>query len=142
MREWGVDPTFETRGGLAKAQPEPPAREVWLLQRSPGRPGARLGKTTGWIHRATLKAKGVRMLGGVEYVGVDDDGFRIRVEGHEQLLPVDHVVICAGQEPRRALFDALAATGQDVHVIGGADVAAELDAKRAIAQGTRLAATL
>jgi len=115
---------------------------VWLLQRSPGRPGARLGKTTGWIHRATLKAKGVRMLGGVEYVGVDDAGFRIRVDGHEQLLPVDHVVICAGQEPRRALFDALAPTGQEVHVIGGADVAVELDAKRAIAQGTRLAATL
>jgi len=142
MRVWGVDPTFETRGGLANAQPEPPAREVWLLQRSPGRPGARLGKTTGWIHRATLKAKGVRMLGGVEYVGVDDAGFRIRVDGHEQLLPVDHVVICAGQEPRRALFDALAPTGQEVHVIGGADVAVELDAKRAIAQGTRLAATL
>ncbi|MUV13986.1 NADPH-dependent 2,4-dienoyl-CoA reductase [Noviluteimonas gilva] len=142
MHEWGIDPTFETRGGLAPAHPEPPAREVWLLQRTPGRPGARLGKTTGWIHRATLKSKGVHMLGGVEYLGVDDDGLRIRIDGEERLLPVDHVVVCAGQEPRRTLFDALSGTAAGVHVIGGADVAAELDAKRAIAQGTALAAQL
>ncbi|NUS60615.1 MAG: NADPH-dependent 2,4-dienoyl-CoA reductase, partial [Lysobacter sp.] len=142
MHEWGVDPTFEARGGLAKPAPEAPSRQVWLLQRSPGRPGARLGKTTGWIHRATLKSKHVRMLGGVEYLGVDDAGLRIRVDGEEQLLPVDHVVVCAGQEPRRTLFDALDATAQEIHVIGGADVAAELDAKRAIAQGTRIAAQL
>ncbi|KGQ19459.1 2,4-dienoyl-CoA reductase [NADPH] [Lysobacter dokdonensis DS-58] len=142
MREWGVDSTFETRGGLAKAHPEPAAREVWLLQRTAGRPGARLAKTTGWIHRAALKAKGVHMLGGVEYLGVDDAGLRIRIDGEERALPVDHVVVCAGQEPRRTLFDALSANGRDVHVIGGADVAAELDAKRAIAQGTALAAKL
>jgi 2,4-dienoyl-CoA reductase (NADPH2) len=142
MREWGVDPNFESRGGLATPAPEASAREVWLLQRSPGRPGARLGKTTGWIHRATLKAKGVRMLGGVEYLGVDDDGLRIRVDGQEQVLPVDQVVVCAGQEPRRTLFDALTDGEREVHVIGGADVAAELDAKRAIAQGTALAARL
>ena len=142
MREWGVDPTFEMRGGLAQAAPEPAAREVWLLQRSEGRPGARLGKTTGWIHRATLKHKGVRMLGGVDYLGVDDAGLRIRVDGAERVLPVDHVVVCAGQEPRRDLADALSAPGREVHVIGGADVAAELDAKRAIAQGTALAARL
>lgn len=142
MREWGIDPAFETRGGLATPAPEAAAREVWLLQRSPGRPGARLGKTTGWIHRATLKAKGVRMLGGVEYLGVDDAGLRIRVDDVEQLLPVDNVVVCAGQEPRRTLFDALDATAREIHVIGGADVAAELDAKRAIAQGTALAAKL
>jgi len=142
MAEWGVDPSFEARGALARPQPEAPARKVWLLQRSPGKPGARLGKTTGWIHRATLKAKGVKMLGGVEYLGVDDAGLHIRVEGHEQTLPVDHVVICAGREPRRDLHVALLAAGVDAHLIGGADVAAELDAKRAINQGSRLAATL
>ena len=141
--EWGVDFEGGGRGGLARPRPEPPAREVWLLQRSPGRPGARLGKTTGWIHRATLKAKGVKMIGGVEYLGVDDEGLRIRVEGGEpQLLPVGTVVVCAGQEPRRELQAQLQAAGfaAPVHLIGGADVAAELDAKRAIAQGSRLAA--
>jgi len=142
MAEWGVDPTFEGRGALARPAPEAPARKVWLLQRSPGKPGARLGKTTGWIHRATLKAKGVSMLGGVEYVGVDDSGLRIRVDGQEQLLPVSHVVVCAGQEPRRDLHAALQAAGIQAQLIGGADVAAELDAKRAIDQGSRLAAAL
>ncbi len=142
MAEWGVDASFESRGALARPQPEAPARKAWLLQRSPGKPGAKLGKTTGWIHRATLKAKGVKMLGGVEYLGVDDRGLRIRVDGQEQLLDVGTVVICAGQEPRRELADALQATGRSVHVIGGADVAAELDAKRAIDQGSRLAAAL
>ena len=142
MAEWGVDPDFEARGSLARPRPEHPARHVWLLQRSPGKPGARLGKTTGWIHRATLKAKGVKMLGGVEYLGVDDAGLRIRVDGSEQLLDVGTVVVCAGQEPRRELADALRAAGRSVHVIGGADVAAELDAKRAIDQGSRLAAGL
>ena len=142
MAEWGVDAAFAAPGGLAKPHPEPAARKVWLLQRTQGKPGARLGKTTGWIHRATLKAKGVKMLGGVEYLGVDGAGLHIRVDGSEQVLDVDHVVICAGQEPRRELFDALAAQGRKAHLIGGADVAAELDAKRAIAQGSRLAATL
>jgi 2,4-dienoyl-CoA reductase (NADPH2) len=142
MAEWGVDPTFETRGSLARPHPEPPAREVWLLQRSPGKPGARLGKTSGWVHRATLKAKQVKMLGGVEYLGVDDAGLRIKVDGAEHLLPVDHVVVCAGQEPRRELQADLIAAGRAPHLIGGADVAAELDAKRAIDQGSRLAASL
>ena len=142
MAEWGVDANFDAPGGLAPPRPEPPARQVWLLQRTQGKPGARLGKTTGWIHRATLKAKGVKMLGGVEYLGVDDVGLRIRIDGIEQLLDVDHVVICAGQEPRRDLFDALQAQGRTVHLIGGADIAAELDAKRAINQGSRLAASL
>jgi 2,4-dienoyl-CoA reductase (NADPH2) len=140
--EWGVDPAFEARGSLARPQPDAPARQVWLLQRSPGRPGARLGKTTGWIHRATLKAKGVKMLGGVEYLGVDDEGLHIRIDGSEQTLDVGTVVICAGQEPRRDLHAALQAAGKTAHLIGGADVAAELDAKRAIDQGSRLAATL
>ena len=142
MAEWGVDPTFEGRGALAKPTPEAPARKVWLLQRSPGKPGARLGKTTGWIHRATLKAKGVSMLGGVAYLGVDDSGLRIRVDGQEQLLAVSHVVVCAGQEPRRDLHAALQAAGIHAQLIGGADVAAELDAKRAIDQGSRVAAAL
>ncbi|MFC6841251.1 NADPH-dependent 2,4-dienoyl-CoA reductase [Xanthomonas theicola] len=142
MAEWGVDPQFEARGALRRPQPTPPARTLWLLQRSPGRPGARLGKTTGWIHRATLKAKDVTMLGGVEYLGMDDAGLRIRVDGVEQRLPVGTVVICAGQEPRRELHAALRAAGRSAHLIGGADVAAELDAKRAIAQGSRLAAQL
>src|SRR5688500_8296930 len=142
MAEWGVDPHFEARGGLAPARPEPPARQVWLLQRTPGKPGAKLGKTTGWIHRATLKAKGVKMLGGVEYLGGDDTGLQIRVDGVEQTLAVDHVVICAGQDSRRELLVQLQAGGGKAHVIGGADVATELDAKRAIDQGSRLAAML
>ena len=142
MREWGIDPDFEAPGGLAPSRVLPPARQVWLLQRSAGKPGARLGKTTGWIHRATLKAKGVKMVGGVIYDRVDDVGLHIRVEGHAQSLAVDHVVVCAGQEPRRDLQDPLRAARLEVHVVGGADVAVELDAKRAIAQASRLAAAL
>jgi len=142
MAEWGVAAHFEGRGGLAPPQPEAPARQVWLLQRSPGRPGAKLGKTTGWIHRATLKAKGVQMLGGVEYLGLDDAGLRIRSDGQELTLPVDHVVICAGQQPRREIADALTAAGRTPHLIGGAHTASELDAKRAIAQAAQLAAVL
>lgn len=141
-REWGVDMQLDTRGGLAPAQPEAPARQVWLLQRSEGRPGARLNKTTGWVHRATLKAKRVTMLGGVSYECFDDQGLHITVDGQPQVLPVDNVIVCAGQEPNRSLADALIAAGIKTHIIGGADVAAELDAKRAIDQGTRLAATL
>jgi 2,4-dienoyl-CoA reductase (NADPH2) len=142
LAEWGVAADFEGPGGLAKPRPEAPAREVWLLQRSPGKPGARLGKTTGWIHRSALKAKGVQALGGVEYLGASDEGLKIRVDGVEKLLPVDHIVVCAGQEPLRALVEPLQAAGRKPHLIGGADVAAELDAKRAIDQGSRLAAAL
>jgi len=137
--EWGVDPTYANRGGLANPQPEPSPREVWLLQRTPGTPGKRLNKTTGWVHRAALKMKKVTMLGGVSYERVDDEGLHIVADGKAQILPVDHVVVCAGQEPRRDLHDALKTAGVAVHLIGGADVAAELDAKRAIEQGTRLA---
>ena len=141
-REWGVDMQLESRGGLSAAKPEAPARQVWLLQRSDGRPGARLNKTTGWVHRATLKAKDVTMLGGVTYERFDDEGLHITVNGQAQVLPVDNVVVCAGQEPNRTLADALIQAGIKTHIIGGADVAAELDAKRAIDQGTRLAAAL
>lgn len=140
--EWGVDLDGNARGGLATPAPEAPVRQVWLLQRSPGRPGARLGKTTGWIHRATLRHKKVRMIGGVEYLGLEADGFRVRIDNAEQLLEVDTVVVCAGQEPRRELQARLEEAGitAPVHLIGGADLAAELDAKRAIDQGSRLAA--
>ena len=141
-REWGVDMQLAQRGGLQPAQPEPPARKIWLLQRTDGRLGARLNKTTGWVHRATLKGKHVQMLGHVIYQRFDDQGLHISIDGAPQILPVDHVVVCAGQEPDRRLADELIAAGLKVHVIGGADLAAELDAKRAIAQGTRLASTL
>ncbi len=140
MAEWGVRPDFEGSGALARPHAEPPSRQLWLLQRTAGKLGAKLGKTTGWIHRAALKAKGVKVLGGVEYLGVDDRGLRIRVNGVEELLPVDAVVVCAGQEPMRALVEPLQAAGLNPHLIGGADIAAELDAKRAISQGSRLAA--
>ncbi|WP_250627980.1 FAD-dependent oxidoreductase [Pinirhizobacter soli] len=140
--EWGVDTTLAHRGGLGQAKAEAPDREVWLLQRSPGTPGKRLNKTSGWVHRATLKHKKVRMLGGVAYQRIDDEGLHVVIDGTPQILAVDNVVICAGQEPNRTLHDPLSAAGVPVYLIGGADVAAELDAKRAIAQATRLAASL
>ncbi len=135
----------QTPGGLADPAPEPPARTVWLLQRKPEKPGRGLGKTTGWIHRAALAAKGVRMIGGVNYERVDEKGLHIthgpdRKEA--ELLAVDTVVLCAGQTPARDLSEGLTAAGIPHHLIGGADVAAELDAKRAIDQATRLAARL
>jgi 2,4-dienoyl-CoA reductase (NADPH2) len=139
-REWGVGDPAEVAGGLVEAKVEPPAREVWLLQRKAEKPGRGLGKTTGWIHRAALAMKGVKMLGGISYLGIEDGGLRILRDGVEQVLPVDAVVLCAGQVPARGLADRLAEAGIAAHVIGGADVAAELDAKRAINQGARLAA--
>lgn len=143
-REWGVGDPAESAGGLAAngPQPEPPAREIWLLQRRPEKPGRKLGKTTGWIHRAALQMKGVRMMGGVTYKAVTDDGLLVERDGKTETLPVDDVILCAGQISERSLADALIAQGKSVHVIGGADIAAELDAKRAIDQGARLAARL
>ncbi|MBU2981604.1 NADPH-dependent 2,4-dienoyl-CoA reductase [Lentibacter algarum] len=145
--EWGVGDPSETRGGLADAGPKPeaPAREVVLLQRKATRHGKTLGKTTGWIHRATLKMKGVEMIGGVNYERIDERGLHVSFgEARENptLVECDNVVLCAGQVSERSLADALEGTGTTVHVIGGADVASELDAKRAIDQGTRLAAAL
>lgn len=140
--EWGLGDPAVAPGGLASPAPHAPARQVWLLQRRAEKPGRGLGKTTGWIHRAALAAKGVRMWGGVGYLGVEPGGLRLVRDGAEEVLAVDTVVICAGQLPERALADRLIALGRKVHVIGGADVAAELDAKRAIDQGTRLAAGL
>ena len=146
MAEWGVTDPEAHRGGLVPTgpAPEPSARDIHLLQRKAEKPGKRLGKTTGWIHRAALKAKGVKMLGGVTYSGIDDDGLHLMTgpDGTTpKVLPVDTVVLCAGQVSVRDLADELGAD-RDVHVIGGADVAAELDAKRAIDQGVRLAAQL
>jgi 2,4-dienoyl-CoA reductase (NADPH2) len=144
MREWGVGDPSTARGGLVRAEPIAPPRTVFLLQRKSSRVGAGLGKTSGWVHRAALKARDVQMLAGVNYQRVDDRGLHITVGKDErpQVLEVDDVVVCAGQEPRRELLDALQARGASVHLVGGADVAAELDAKRAIDQGTRLAARL
>jgi 2,4-dienoyl-CoA reductase (NADPH2) len=146
-QEWGVGDPSETRGGLAPAgpQPEAPAREVTLLQRKATKHGKGLGKTTGWIHRAALKMKNVKMVGGVNYERVEAGGLYVSFgEARENptLIEADTIVLCAGQLPNRSLADALEAKGVSCHVIGGADVAAELDAKRAINQGTRLAASL
>ncbi|RHW20871.1 NADPH-dependent 2,4-dienoyl-CoA reductase [Pseudomonas jilinensis] len=143
-KEWGIDTALEARGGIAgiQPQPHPAAREVYLLQRKRSKVGDGLGKTTGWIHRTGLKNKQVQMLNAVQYLKVDDQGLHISIgeNGEPQVLPVDTVIICAGQEPLRELKDGLEALGKSVHLIGGADVAAELDAKRAIDQGSRLAA--
>jgi 2,4-dienoyl-CoA reductase (NADPH2) len=139
---WGVDKDYQSRGALTQPKPEHSEREIWLLQRKTSKVGKGLGKTSGWVHRATLKKKGVHMLAGVTYNKVDDDGLWIEIDGKEQLLAVDQVVVCAGQLPLRELHDDLQQAGQAVHLIGGADVAAELDAKRAIRQGAELAAAL
>jgi 2,4-dienoyl-CoA reductase (NADPH2) len=143
--EWGVADPQETRGALTMPLPAPPAREVYLLQRTKGPQGKRLGKTSGWVHRASLKAKGVQQLSGVNYERIDDAGLHITFGSDRtdsRLLQVDNVVICAGQESVRDLEEGLRRNGIQPHVIGGADVAAELDAKRAIRQGTELAARL
>ncbi|MEV6247871.1 NADPH-dependent 2,4-dienoyl-CoA reductase [Streptomyces sp. NPDC051742] len=142
FRQWGVDTAYENRGGLRAPERNAPPRQVHLLQRKTTKVGAGLGKTTGWIHRTELKHRGVAMVAGVSYDLIDDEGLHVTIDGESQLLPVDTVVLCAGQDPRRDLYEELVAAGRVTHLIGGADVAAELDAKRAIDQGTRLAATL
>ena len=140
-REWGIVTSLQQAGGL---NPEGPhlsrsPRQIVMLQRKASKPGQGLGKTTGWIHRATLLSRGVKMIPAVSYQKVDDDGLHVLINGEPQILKVDNVVICAGQEPRRELAEPLHAAGKTVHLIGGCDVAMELDARRAIAQGTRLA---
>ncbi|WP_067986914.1 NADPH-dependent 2,4-dienoyl-CoA reductase [Neptuniibacter pectenicola] len=142
MQEWGVDMNMAARGGVENMTPafEPAAREVYLLQRKKSKVGAKLGKTTGWIHRADLAKKGVHMLNKCEYLKIDDAGLHMLVDGEAKTLAVDNVIICAGQEPCRELVDQI--NMLPVHLIGGADVASELDAKRAIDQGTRLAADI
>ncbi|MGW1202169.1 oxidoreductase [Streptomyces cyaneofuscatus] len=142
FRQWGVDTAYEERGGLrAPERPKTP-RTVHLVQRKTTKVGAGLGKTTGWIHRTELRHRGVEMIAGASYDLIDDEGLHLTVDGERRVLAVDTVVLCAGQEPRRELYEELRAAGGPVHLIGGADVAAELDAKRAIRQGTELAAAL
>ncbi len=142
FRQWGVDTAYADRGGLrAPERPKVP-RTVHLVQRKTTKVGAGLGKTTGWIHRTELRHRGVEMIAGASYDLIDDEGLHLTVDGERRVLPVDTVVLCAGQEPRRELYEELRAAGGPVHLIGGADVAAELDAKRAIRQGTELAAAL
>ncbi len=144
MREWGIDMTLSQRGGLtaeadlASSMP----RTLWLLQRKPTPPGRDLGKTTGWVHRLALKRRGVRMMSGVSYERIDDDGLHVAIGTESRLLAVDNVVICAGQEPQRELAPGVEAAGFRVHLIGGSKLATELDAKRAIDEGSRLAAAL
>ncbi len=147
MQEWGVSAPWQDRGGLDPqgARPEPSSRQITMLQRKASKPGAGLGKTTGWIHRETLKKRGVKMVAGITYEQISARGLQIsRGDDHAnaEWLDVDHVIFCAGQVPERGLADQLIALGRIVHIIGGADQAVELDAKRAIDQGTRLAASL
>ena len=150
MKEWGVDLSVAHRGGVKGMQPDipAPAREVYLLQRKPSKVGKDLGKTTGWVHRTSLRHRNVQMIPGVSYRKIDDDGLHLSItpkgaeQGEDQLLPVDTIIICAGQEPLRELQAGIEEAGLPLHLIGGADVAAELDAKRAIDQGCRLAAEI
>ena len=142
FRQWGVDTNIDQPGGLTTAEVQPARKTLHLLQRKESKVGAQLGTTTGWIHRSSLKARGVNMQPGVHYRAIDDQGLHIETDTGTEVLEVDSIVICAGQEPQRALADQLEALGIKTHVIGGADEAAELDAKRAILQGTTLAASL
>ncbi|MGH8035194.1 MAG: NADPH-dependent 2,4-dienoyl-CoA reductase, partial [Lysobacterales bacterium] len=132
------------QGGVkgVMAQPGRSPREIWLLQRKPGKPGKGLGKTTGWTHRLTLDKRGVQMIPGVSYHRIDDAGLHIEVDGQMRVLPAEHVVICAGQVSLTTLLQPLKNQGKSVHLIGGADRAVELDAKRAIRQGAELAARI
>ncbi|MEU0132326.1 MULTISPECIES: NADPH-dependent 2,4-dienoyl-CoA reductase [unclassified Streptomyces] len=142
FRQWGVDTDYADRGGLRAPERPKPGRTVHLIQRKASKVGAGLGKTTGWIHRTEMRHRGVTMIAGASYDLIDDEGLHLTVDGEQRLLPVDTVVLCAGQEPRRELYEELRAAGRPVRLIGGADVAAELDAKRAIRQGTEVAAEL
>jgi 2,4-dienoyl-CoA reductase (NADPH2) len=144
LKEWGVDPDNEARGGIEGVEAEPPRsiREIVMFQRSQGKLGAKLGKTTGWIHRATMKRMGIQMVAGVTYERIDDEGLWVHMGESLELFDVDTIVICAGQVERRELQGPLQQAGVPVDLIGGADVAAELDAKRAIDQGARLAAVV
>jgi len=142
MKEWGVDLTVSTPGGLIQPQGEPSPREIFLIQRKKTKVGDGLGKSTGWIHRTVLKNKGVKMIKGAHYDKIDEQGLHITVDGETQILAVDNIVICAGQDSHRALHSRLIAENIEVTLIGGADIASELDAKRAIKQGTEVAAAL
>ena len=139
MKEWGVDMDGDTRGGLVDREVEKPVRQITLLQRKTTSLGKDLGKTSGWVHRATLKSRNVEMLPGCSYEKIDDAGLHIKVGEESRVLDVDNVIICAGQESLRELYQE---ERKNYHLIGGADLAAELDAKRAIKQGVEVAAAL
>ncbi len=143
-REWGIDLDLRARGGVKNVQAQPPAsaREIWLLQRKASKPGKSLGKTTGWIHRLSLRHRGVHMLSNVTYERIGDKGLHISIKGETRLLEVDHIVVCAGQVSNTNLAEALTTNGRSFHLIGGAQKAAELDAKFAIREGSELAAVL
>jgi 2,4-dienoyl-CoA reductase (NADPH2) len=142
LAHWGVGDPAVHPGGLTEPKPWTPVREVTLVQRKATPIGIGLGRTSGWAHRAVLRQAGIRQVRGAAYVRVDDAGLHLTVEGEPLLVEVDHVVLCAGQESVRSLYDALVAAGARTQLIGGAEVAAELDAERAIEQGTRVAAGL
>lgn len=144
LKEWGIDKTLKARSGIEGIEPsiETSPREIFMFKRSKGKFGGNLGKTTGWIHRASLKKKNVQFIGEVTYQKIDDDGLHYTQNNTQKLLKVDHIVVCAGQTPLKELYEPLIDLGKKVHVIGGADFASELDAKRAIDQGARLAAKL
>lgn len=144
LKEWGIDTSIKSRGGIDGIKPviHPGEREIFMFKRSKGKFGGKLGKTTGWIHRANLKKKNVQFINEVVYTKIDDQGLHYIQNDKAKILDVDHIVICAGQTPLRELYDALSELGKKAHMIGGADVAAELDAKRAIDQGCRLAAEI
>ena len=142
MKEWGVDLNYSTPGGLISPKVEPSPREVFLIQRKSSKVGDGLGKSTGWIHRTVLKNKGVKMIKSAQYTKIDNDGLHLLVDGQEHLLSVDNIIICAGQNSQRELQAQLESAKVKVTLIGGADVAAELDAKRAIKQGTIVAAAI
>jgi 2,4-dienoyl-CoA reductase (NADPH2) len=140
--EWGIDRTLTAPGGLVPRRPPLPSRRVYLLQRKPTKLGSTLGKTTGWIHRSALKTRGVIMRNGITYQRIDDAGLHISSDQGPEVLDVDHVIVCAGQDPVNGLAAELAAAGRQAHLIGGALLAAELDAERAIREGATLAARL
>jgi len=144
LAEWGIDKDIEARGGIAGVQPSFPSakREIFMFKRSKGKFGGNLGKTTGWIHRANLKKQNVQFINEVQYTKIDDQGLHYSKGEQSKILEVDNVIICAGQTPLKELYTALESSGKSIHIIGGADIADELDAKRAIDQGCRLAASL
>ena len=144
LQEWGIDKTLEARAGIEGVKPKfvESAREIFMFKRSKGKFGGNLGKTTGWIHRTNLKKKDIQFVGEVNYNKIDDQGLHYTQNEEQKVLDVDNVIICAGQNPLQELYQPLLDLGKKVHIIGGADVAAELDAKRAINQGARLAASL
>ena len=142
LNEWGIDDEYRHSGALKSPEITPSPRDIFLLKRSSGKHGVTLGKTTGWIHKANLNQKKVKMLSDVNYIKVDDQGLHIEIKGESSVLNVDHIVVCAGQLPGRYLYDELKENGLQPHLIGGADEAAELDAKRAIYQACHLGAKI